>query len=105
MLKLTKFDKADYDHYPCVEDFCGEIVPMLAKVKLKMGPPDYEGCLAMVVVDGNGIQVRIYNEAGEPRMVFCRGLNPFPLAVFVAGHLEAPLDLEVLAEFGFERFK
>ena len=47
----------------------------------------------------------IYNEAGEQRMVFCRELYPFPLAVSVAEHLEEPLDPEVLIRFGFEKFK
>lgn len=103
MLKLTKFDKTDYERYPYVENFCGEIVPRLARVKMRL--PDYEGLFATLVVDGNGIQVMIYNEAGEQRMVFCRELTPFPLAVFVAEHLEAPLDLEVLTKFGFEKFK
>jgi hypothetical protein len=103
MLKLKKFDATDYERYPYVEDFCGEIVPRLAQVKMR--PPDYEGFFAMLVVDGNGIQVMIYNEAGEQRMVFCRELYPFPLAVFVAEHLEDPLDLEVLTRFGFEKFK
>ncbi len=103
MLKLTQFDATDYIHYPCVEDLSGEITPLLAQVK--MGTPAYEGLLATVVVDGNGIQVMIYNEAGEQRMAFCRELYPFPLAVFVAEHLEEPLDPKVLASFGFERFK
>jgi len=103
MLELTKFDKNNYERYPYVEDFCGEIVPMLARVK--MGPPDYEGWFATVVVDGNGIQVVIYNEDGEQRMVFCRELTPFPLAVLVAEHLEEPLDPEVLTRFGFKRFR
>jgi hypothetical protein len=103
MLELTEFDKTDYDRYPCVEDLCGEIVPMLAQVK--MAPPDYEGWFATGVVDGNGIQVRICNENGERKMVFCRELYPFPLAVFVAEHLEEPLDPEVLTRFGFEKMK
>jgi hypothetical protein len=102
-LELTEFDKTDYDRYPCVENLCGEIVPLLAQVK--MAPPGYEGWLATVVVDGNGILVMIYNENGEQRMVFCRELYPFPLAVLVAEHLEEPLDPEVLTRFGFERFK
>ncbi|MGB8991897.1 MAG: hypothetical protein WCD80_07575 [Desulfobaccales bacterium] len=103
MLKLTKFDETDYIRYPCVEDLCGEIVPLFAQVK--MGTPDYEGLYATLVVDGNGIQVMIYNEDGEQKMVFCRELYPFPLAVFVAEHLEEPLDTEVLTNFGFQRFK
>ena len=103
MLKLKKFDAIDYERYPYVENFCGEIVPRLAQVKLR--PPDYEGFFATLVVDGNGIQVVIYNEAGEQRMVFCRELYPFSLAVFVAEHLEEPLDPEVLTRFGFKRFK
>ena len=103
MLKLKKFDATDYERYPYVEDFCGEIAPRLAQVKLR--PPDYEGFIATLVVDGNGIQVMIYNEAGEQRMVFCRELYPFPLAVSVAEHLEEPLDPEVLIRFGFEKFK
>jgi hypothetical protein len=103
MLKLKKFDETDYIHYPCVENLCGEIVPRLTQVK--MGTPGYEGLLATLVVDGNGIQVMIYNKDGEQRMVFCRELYPFPLAVFVAEHLEEPLDPGVLTRFGFERFK
>lgn len=103
MLKLRKFNAADYERYPYVEDLCGEIVPMLAQAK--MGPTDYGGRFATVVVDGNGIQVMTYNEDGRQKMVFCRELYPFPLAVFVAEHLEEPLDPEVLAKFGFERFK
>lgn len=103
MLELREFDKTDYIRYPYVEDLCGEIIPMLAHVKV--GTPDYEGLFATVVVDGNGIQVMIYNEDGERRMVFCRELYPFPLAVLVAEHLEEPLDPEVLTKFGFERFK
>ncbi len=95
--------KPTINRYPYVEDLGGEIVPMLARVKL--GTPDHEGLLAMVVVDGNGIQVMIYNEVGEQGMVFCRELSPFPLAVFVAEHMQEPLDPEVLTRFGFERFK
>jgi hypothetical protein len=102
-VKLTEFDAADYIRYPCIEDLFGEIVPMLGQVK--MGTPGYEGWLATVVVDGNGIQVMIYDEDREQRMVFCRELYPFPLAVLVAEHLEEPLDPAVLTKFGFERFK
>jgi len=104
-VELKKFNKTDYQHYPCVEDLCGEIVPMIAKVKMKMGPPDNEGLFATVVVDGNGILVMIYDKDGQQRMVFCRKLDPFPLAVFVAEHLKEPLEPEVLTKFGFERFK
>ena len=103
MLKLTKFDESAYNHYPYVENLGGEIVPMLARVK--MGTPDYEGLLATVVVDGNGIQVMIYNKDGEQQRVFCRELYPFPMAVFVAEHLEEPLDPEVLIGLGFEKFE
>jgi hypothetical protein len=103
MLKLTKFDAADYNRYPCVEDLGGEIVPVLARVQ--MGPADYTGPFATVVVDGNGIQVMTYNEDGEQIMVFCRELYPFPLSLFVAEHLEEPLDPEVLVRFGFEKIK
>lgn len=103
MLELKKFNETDYNCYPYVEDLCGEIVPMLARVK--MGTPEFEGLLATLVVDGNGIQVMIYDADGEQRMVFCRELYPFPLAVFVAEHLEEPLDPGVLTKFGFERFK
>jgi hypothetical protein len=103
MLELAEFNKTDYDRYPCVEDLCGEIVPMVAQVK--MAAPDYKGWFATVVVDGSGILVMIYNEDSERRMFFCRELYPFPLAVFVAKHLEEPLDLEVLTRFGFERIK
>lgn len=101
-MELKEFDKTDYERYPCVEDLCDEIVPLLAQVK--MASP-YEGWFATVVVDGNGILVMIYNEDGEQRMVFCRELYPFPLAVLVAEHLEEPLDPKVLTRFGFERFK
>ena len=103
MLKLTKFDQTDFNRYPCVEELGGEIVPMLARVKMRT--PGYEGLSATVVVDGNGIQVIIYNEDGEQKMVFCREIYPFPLAVFVAEHLQEPLDPEVLIKLGFERFE
>jgi len=76
---------------------------MIARVKMRT--PGYEGLLATVVVDGNGIQVMIYDEEGEQNMVFSRELCPFPLAVFVAEHLEEPLDPEVLIKLGFQRFK
>ena len=102
-MNLKKFDAADYVRYPCVEDLCGEIVPRL--VQVKMGTPDYEGLSATLVIDGNGIQVLIYDEAGEQKMVFCRELYPFALALFVAEHLEDPLGPEVLSRFGFARFK
>jgi hypothetical protein len=102
-LELRKFDEPDYSRYPYVEDLFGEIVPMLAQVKIKT--PDHEGLFATLVVDGNGIQVMIYNKDGEQRMVFCRELYPFPLAIFVAEHLEEPLDPEVLTRFGFQRFQ
>jgi hypothetical protein len=103
MLKLTKFDESDYNRYPYVENLGGEIVPMLSQVK--MGTPDYEGLFTTVVVDGNGIQVIIYNEVGEQKRVFSRELTPFPMAIFVAEHLEEPLDPEVLIKLGFERFE
>ena len=102
MLKLTEFDQLDYEHYPCVENLFGDIVPLI--VQVKMVPP-YEGWLAAVVVDGNGILIMIYNEEGEQRMVFCLELYPFPLAVLVAEHLEAPLDPKALTRLGFEQFK
>jgi hypothetical protein len=47
----------------------------------------------------------IYDEDGEQKMVFPRELYPFPLAVFVAEHLEEPLDPKVLIKLGFQRFK
>ncbi len=103
MLELRKFDDADYQCYPYVEDFCNEIVPLIAKVR--MAQPDSAGRFATVIVDGNGIQIMTYNEDGKRRMVFLRKLYPFPLAVFVAQHLEEPLKPEVLASFGFERIK
>ncbi len=103
MLNLKKFDANDYLRYPCVENLGDEIIPRLAQVK--MVTPEYEGLSATVVVDGNGIQVLIYNEAGEQNMVFCKELYPFPFAVFVAENLEEPLDPQVLVKFGFERFK
>ncbi len=103
MLNLKKFDKTDYANHPAVEDFCGEIVPRLVQVKVTT--PDYEGMQATLVIDGNGIQVRVYNEDGEQKMFFSRELRPFPLAVFVAEHLEEPLDPAVLTRFGFERFQ
>ncbi len=102
MLKLIEFDQADYEHYPCVENLFGDLVPLIAQVK--MAPP-HGGWMATVVVDGNGILVMIYNEEGEQRMVFCRELYPFPLAVLVAEHLEAPLDPKALTRLGFEQFK
>ncbi len=101
-MELTEFDQTDYEHYPCVENLFGDLVPLLARVQ--MAPP-HEGWLATVVVDGNGILVMIYDEHGEQRMVFCRELYPFPLAVLVAEHLEEPLDPEVLTRLGFEQFK
>jgi len=103
MLQLAKFDENDYHRHPWVENLFGDIVPMVAHVK--MAPPLYEGWSATVVVDGNGILITIYNEAGEMKMVFCRELYPFPLAVLVANHLEEPLDPEDLTRLGFERFK
>ncbi len=103
MLKLTQFDKAAFDRYPRVEELAGEIVPMFAQVNL--APPDSQGWFATVVVDGNGIQVMIYNKDSEEKKVFCRKLSPFPMAVFVAEHLEEPLDLKVLTRFGFKGFK
>ncbi len=103
MLELSDFDASDYEHYPCVENFGGEIVPRRAQVSMRT--KDYAGLPATVVVDGNGIQVLIYGEDGKQKMVFCLELNPFPLAVFVAGHLDEPLDPEVLTRLGFERFK
>jgi hypothetical protein len=101
-LELNEFAQADYERYPCVENLFGDVVPRLARVK--MAPP-HEGWLANVVVDGNGILVMIYNEAGEQTMVFCRELVPFPLAVLVAEHLEEPLDPKALIRLGFEQFK
>jgi hypothetical protein len=102
MLKLKKFDETDFTRYPRVEELGGEIVPLLARVKMRT--PDHEGLWARVVVDGNGIQVMIYDEDGAQKMFFCRELSPFPMAVFVARHLEEPLDLKVLIKLGFERF-
>ena len=101
-MKLTEFDQIDYERYPCVETLFGDLVPRLAQVK--MAPP-HESWLATVVVDGNGILVMIYNEKGEQRMVFCRELYPFPLALLVAEHLEEPLDPKALTRLGFEQFK
>jgi hypothetical protein len=104
MLKLSQFDRAAFQRYPGVEEIAGDIVPMLAQVKL--APPDYQGRSATVVVDGNGIQVMIYNKKDkEAEIIFCRKLHPFPLAVFIAEHLEEPLDLQVLTKFGFKGFK
>jgi len=102
MLKLKKFDETDYENYPRVEDLRGEIVPMLARVKMRI--PGNEGWYAKIVVDGNGINVMVYDEDGEHQMVFFRELDPFPLAVFVGEHLEEPLDPEVLTKLGFIRF-
>ncbi|MFI5329579.1 MAG: hypothetical protein ACHQ2F_00880 [Desulfobaccales bacterium] len=102
MLQLTKFDQTDYEHYPCVENLFGDVVPLIAQVKMAL---PYEGWYATVVVDGNGILVMIYNGEDEQRMVFCRELYPFPLAVLVAEHLEEPLDPQVLTRLGFEQFK
>ncbi len=103
MLKLKKFDAADYEQHPYVEDLCGEISPML--IQVEMAPTDYGGRFATIVVDANGIQVMTYDEDGKQLMVFCRELYPFPLAVFVAEHLEEPLDPQVLTRFGFDQFK
>ncbi len=103
MLNLKKFDANDYLRYPCVENLGAEIIPRLARVRV--ATPGCEALSATLVVDGNGIQIMIYNESGEQMMVFCRELYPFPLAVFVAEHLEEPLDSLVLIKFGFERFK
>ena len=102
-LNLRKFDRTDYENHPSVEDYCGEITPRFAQVNLKL--PEYEGMYAKLIIDGNGIQVLVYNNAGEETMFFCRELHPFPLAVFVAEHLEEPLDPAVLTRFGFERFR
>ena len=60
---------------------------------------------ATLVIDGNGIQVLVYGADVEQKMFFSRELHPFPLAVFVAEHLEEPLDPAVLTRFGFERFQ
>ncbi len=103
MLKLKNFDLSDYLRYPYVENLGGEIVPRIAQVKMAI--PACEGLFATLVVDGNGIQVMIYDADGDQKMVLCRELYPFQLAVFVAEHLQEPLDLEVLNEFGFDRFK
>lgn len=103
MVKLRQFDQAAFNRYPHVEEFGGDIVPMLAQVKL--APPDYQSRSATLVVDGNGIQVRIYNKKREAEIIFCRKLQPFNLAVFIAEHLQEPLDLQVLTRFGFKGFK
>ncbi len=101
MLALKKFDANDFNRYPYVETLGGDIVPRLARVKMATR----EDLLTTVVVDGNGIRIVAYDEAGIQRMIFCRELYPFPLAVFVAEHLDEPLDPDVLIRFGFERFK
>ncbi len=103
MLKLTRFGKAEFKRFPRVEELFGEIVPMFARVK--MAPPCHEGWFAAVVVDGHGIQVTVYSEEGEEKTLFCRQLYPFPLAVFVAEHLEEPLHPEFLTNLGFKCFK
>jgi hypothetical protein len=103
MLKLTQFGKTEFNRYPSVAVLAGEIVPMFAQVNI--APPDYEGWFATVVVDGNGIQVVIYNKEREEKIVFLRELHPFPLAVFIAEHLEEPLNLKVLTKLGFKSFK
>ena len=74
-MKLTEFDQIDYERYPCVENLFGDLVPRLAQVK--MAPP-YEGWLANVVVDGNGILVMIYNEEGEQTNGLLPGTLPLP---------------------------
>jgi hypothetical protein len=102
MLKLKKFDETDYERYPRVENLRGEIVPMLARVQMRM--PGNEGWYAKVVVDGDGIHVMVYDEDGEHQMVFSRELTPFPLAVFVGENLEEPLDPQALTKLGFVRF-
>jgi hypothetical protein len=104
-LKLKNFDGTDYQHYPSVENLGGAIVPMIANVTMKMGSPENEDLSATVVVDGNGILVMIYDGNGKQRMVFCKELSPFRFAIFVAEHLEEPLEPEVLIRLGFERFK
>jgi hypothetical protein len=104
-LKLKNFDGTDYQHYPSVENLGGAIVPMIAEVTMKMGPPENEALSTTVVVDGNGILVMIYDGNGKQRMVFCKQLSPFPFAVFVAENIKEPLEPEVLISLGFERFK
>ncbi len=101
MVKLRKFDENDYHRHPWVENLFGDIVPMVGQAKVA----GREGWFATVVVDGNGILITMYNEAGEAGMVFCREIVPFPLAVLVAQHLEEPLDPAALTRLGFERFK
>ncbi|MGP8050102.1 MAG: hypothetical protein ACLPYB_05770 [Desulfobaccales bacterium] len=103
MLNLTEFDQSDFKRYPYVETLAGTIVPMLARVKMR--PPDYRGLSATVVVDGNGIQVMIAHKVGEEKRAFSLELYPFPLAVFVAQHLQEPLDAKVLTKLGFRRFE
>ena len=103
MLKLTRFGKDEFERFPRVEVLSGEIVPMFARVK--MAPPCPGDCFGAVVVDGHGIQVTVTSEEGEEKILFCRQLYPFPLAVFVAEHLEEPLDPEYLTKLGFNCFK
>ncbi len=104
MLKLTRFGKDEFKRFPRVEELSGEIVPMFAQVKMAL-PPWHEGWSAAVVVDGHGIQVLVYNKDNKEKMLFCRQLYPFPLAVFVAEHLEEPLKPEFLTKLGFQSFK
>ncbi len=101
MLKLKEFDQTDYYRNPWVENLFGDIVPMVGQAKVAA----QEDWLATIVIDGNGILITMYNEAGQARMVFCREIIPFPLAVLVAKNLEEPLDPQNLIELGFERFK
>jgi hypothetical protein len=104
MLKLTRFGKAEFERFPRVEVLSGDLIPMFAQVKMAL-PPWHEGWSAAVVVDGNGIQVLVFNKHKEEKWIFTRELTPFPLAVFVAEHLEEPLKPEFLTKLGFKSFK
>ncbi len=101
MLRLKEFDQNDYHRNPWVENLFGDIVPMVAQAKVAA----HEGWFATVVIDGNGILITMYDGAGEAKMVFCREIIPFPLAMLVAKNLEEPLDPQDLIDLGFERFK
>jgi hypothetical protein len=102
MVNLKEFDPTDYARHPSLENLAGEIIPMIAQPEL--AGPEYADLHATLLVDGNGIQVLLYDHDQKPQMIFCKKAVPFPFAVFVASNLPDPLDPEVLRNFGFERF-
>ena len=98
MLELIEFDQTDYERYPCVENLFGDLVPLLARVK--MAPP-HEGWLATVVVDGNGILVMIYNEEGEQTNGLLPGTLPLPFGRSRGGAFRGATGPESLNQVGF----